>query len=176
MPYIYNKALRELSKEENIPLTKLKNMFDNFDNYNKNVDKEELKIMKVFWGKMNQKIKKLTESGKYKIPKSNLERYSSLKSQLPEIADNLIDQRVRPLEGIDEGLEFSSSSGTSASEDSEYGIPKELNERFNPNEISALLNSIHNFLNDPDISLDAEYGTFHSYYLYVVGSLHLHND
>ena len=61
--------------------------------------------------------------------------------------------RVRPLEGIDEGaLEFSSSSGSSASEDLEYDIPKELNERLNPNEIAALLDSIHRFLNDPDIS------------------------
>ena len=148
-PYIYKKALKELAKEENIPVTKLKNILE------KGIGKSNMNAgkLKELHKKMLLKMKELTESGKYKIPKSNLERYTSLKSQLPEIADNLMCPRVRPLERIDEGaLEFSSSSGSSASEDLEYGIPKELNERLNPNEIAALLDSIHRFLNDPDIS------------------------
>ena len=152
-PYIYKKALKELAKEENIPVTKLKNILEN--GKGKSIGKSNMNEgkLKELHKKMLLKMKELTESGKYKIPKSNLERYTSLKSQLPEIVDNLMSQRVRPLEGIDEGaLEFSSSSGSSASEDLEYGIPKELNERLNPNEIAALLDSIHRFLNDPDIS------------------------
>ena len=157
-PYIYKKALKELAKEENIPVTKLKNILEKGKGISKGkgIDTLNADELKELHKKMLLKMKALTESGKYKIPKSNLERYTSLKSQIPEIADNLMGPRVRPLEGIDEcALEFSSSSG-STSEDLEYGIPKELNERFNPNEIAALLDSVHKFLHDPDISEPSE--------------------